>query len=460
MPVLDPPPGRRSAATQGFRWGVSTSAYQIEGAVAEDGRSPSSWDVFSHTPGRTANGDTGDIACDHWHRWPEDVDLMAELGIPWYRFSLAWPRIIPDGDGPVNEAALDVYRRLVDRLLERGIQPFAELYHWDLPQALQARGGWLARETIEHYLRYASAVWDALGDRVTTWTTHNEPWIIGVLGYLLGIHAPGVRDDWRAALTAMHHVLLSHGQATRLWRERAHPGEIGIVLNLFATEPAGDTDADREAARISDGFTNRWFLDALTYGRYPQDMLERYAPLAGGLDWIRDGDLAAIATPTDFLGVNYYARRLVRADPTGRLGIRVVDEAANATGLPLTGGGWAIHPQGLEDVLLRVHREYGAPVMFVTENGAIENDVIGPDGAVHDPERIAFLREHIAAVGRAIDRGADVRGYFVWSLMDNLEWADGYAKRFGLVYVDFPTQRRIPKDSARWYGEIARRPRP
>lgn len=440
----------------GFRWGVSTSAWQIEGATTEDGRGPSIWDTFARLPGRIANGDTGDPACDHYHRWASDVDLLGEMGVTDYRFSIAWPRIIPDGDGAVDERGLDFYRRLVDRLLERGITPFAELHHWDLPQPLGDRGGWRSRETVADFVRYATVVWDALGDRVPRWTTHNEPWIIGVLGYLLGIHAPGVRDDLAGCLAVMHHVLLSHGQAVQAYRAAGHRGEIGLCLNLFATQPASATPEDRGAARISDGYTNRWFLDALFRGRYPDDMMALYDRLTGGVSALHAEDAATIATPIDLLGVNYYARRLVRADPTGRLGIRVVDEAANATGLPLTGGGWAIHPAGLEAVLRQVRGYRDLPV-YITENGAIEQDVVGDDGRVHDPERIGFLRAHIEAAARAIEAGVDLRGYFVWSFLDNLEWADGTTKRFGLVYVDYPTQRRIPKDSMAFYRDVIRR---
>jgi beta-glucosidase len=382
---------------------------------------------------------------------PDDVRLMAQLGIPAYRFSVAWPRVMPEGTGAVNDRGLDFYRRLVDRLLEHRITPVVTLFHWDLPQALGERGGWLARETIDAYVRYTEVVVRALGDRVPYWLTHNEPWCVGVLGYLLGIHAPGHRD-LREALVAIHHLLVSHGRAVQAYRGSGARGAIGITLNLFHHEPETDSDADRRACVISDGYTNRWFLDALHGRGYPPDMVSLYEEKVGPLDFIRGDDLAVIAQTTDFLGVNYYARRMVRAEPTAVLGHRVVDEMAY---LPLTGGGWGIYPAGLRAILLRLREDYGNPPVLITENGAIYEDTVGPDGKVHDPDRVAYLRDHIAAMGEAIAGGADVRGYFCWSLLDNLEWAEGYAKRFGVVYVDHATQQRIPKDSARFLAAVA-----
>jgi beta-glucosidase len=356
----------------------------------------------------------------------------------------------------VEQRGIDFYRRLLDELETHGIEPLVQLHHWDLPQRLQEDGGWLARDTAERFADYAEICWRAFGDRVQRWSTHNEPWIIGVLGYLLGIHAPGHRDP-QESVTAMHHVLLSHGMAVRRFRALAVPGEIGIVLNTFSTQPLDDTPEDHAAVHASDGFTDRWFLDPLFRATYPADAIEHWARLGANLDMVRDGDLAAIAEPIDFLGVNYYARRLVTADPTSRFGHRVVNEQHNSTGLPVTGGGWAIHPPGLTAILLRLSREYGVRSLLVTENGSIEHDVIDADGQVHDPARVAYLRSHVAAAEAAIAGGAPLHGYYAWSLMDNFEWADGYGKRFGLVYVDYATQRRIPKDSARFWGDVARR---
>ncbi|MEW8979892.1 MAG: GH1 family beta-glucosidase [Symbiobacterium sp.] len=437
----------------GFLWGVATSAYQIEGAVRADGRGESIWDRFAHTPGNTVNGDTGDVACDHYHRFAEDVALMADLGYKAYRFSIAWPRIQPTGRGPANPKGLDFYRRLVDCLLERGITPMVTLYHWDLPQALQEEGGWLNRDTAERFGDFASLMFEALGDRVQLWLTHNEPWCASMLGHFRGVHAPGLRD-LRAGVISSHHILLSHGRAVAAFRSGGYRGQIGIAPNLLPNYPLTDSTADREATRISDGYVNRWFLDPVLNDRYPADMLEFYGRVVGPLDFIREDDLAAMGAPVDFLGINYYRRRTIEADPTSELGFKVHDIVP---GTPTTVTGSEIVPECLYDLLLWVKAHYGDVPLYITENGMVRDDQIGPDGQVHDPERIDFLRRHVAAAYRAIEAGVNLRGFFAWSFMDNFEWAFGYSQRFGLVYVDYATQRRIPKDSARWWGEVARR---
>ncbi|HET7568047.1 MAG TPA: GH1 family beta-glucosidase [Gaiellaceae bacterium] len=432
-----------------FVWGAATAAFQIEGATAEDGRGESIWDRFAATAGKVANGDTGDPACDHYRRWPEDLDLMRSLGIQGYRFSLSWPRIQPDGRGPANRKGLDFYRRLVEGMLERGIEPLATLYHWDLPQALQDEGGWASRETAHRFAEYAGLVLDELGDLVGDWITHNEPWVTAFLGYALGVKAPGVRD-WGAALRASHHVLLSHGLVVRGFREAGRRGRIGITLDLTVARPASRTPEDEAAALRLDGFHNRWFLDPVLRGSYPEDMVEWYEARVGPFDAVEDGDLATIAQPLDFLGVNFYRPNLVAAgdgDPV--LDLHEADAPEERTAM-----GWPVVPSTLTELLLRVRGDYGDLPLLITENGAAYDDELDGGETVEDPGRVAYLREHIAAVERARAAGVDVRGYYVWSLLDNFEWEHGYAKRFGIVFVDFPTQRRIPKRSALWYRDL------
>jgi len=434
---------------EGFFWGAATSAYQVEGAVSEAGRGESIWDVFCRRPGAIDGGDSGATACDHYRRWQADLDLLGELRLNAYRFSLAWPRLFPTGDGPRNPAGFDHYDRLIDELLARGITPFVTLYHWDLPQALQERGGWRSRDTVDRFAEYADACFAGYGDRVRHWITINEPWIVGVLGHLHGIHAPG-EQDLRAAVTVMHHLLLAHGEAARVLRARAPHARVGVAYSLFPNYPA--SPADRDAAWASDGYVNRWFLDPVHGKGYPQDMWQRYESLIGPLDMVRDGDLDVIASGSDFIGVNFYSDRVMRAAPEARpFGWEVVPVP---DGSRVTDTGWAVVPDALTDLLLRLRDDYGVD-LHITENGAVFNDGPGPDGAVHDERRVRFLREHLAAVHRAIAAGAPVRGYFHWSLMDNFEWAMGYPPRFGLVHVDYPTQRRTVKDSGRWYARVA-----
>jgi beta-glucosidase len=462
--VIDEP----SVFPPDFVWGVSTASYQIEGAVHEDGRGVSIWDTFSHTPGRTHNGDTGDKACDHYHRLDEDLELVASLGAGSYRFSLAWPRIQPDGSGPANRAGLDFYRRLVDGLRARGIAPTATLYHWDLPQALEDAGGWRSRDTAERFAEYAALVAQALGDSVERWITLNEPWCSAWHGYGNGLHAPG-RVDTGAAVAATHHLLLAHGRAVVALRA-ASPAPVGITLNLVPVRAASDHPADLAAARRLDGNANRLFMDPIFAGRYPQDMVEHYAAATPGFAVVRDADLEEIAVGLDFLGINYYAPAVV-ADPstvdqawraglvaplhepeaaTEELGVvRLVHADSRRTAM-----GWEIGAGGLTELLLQVARDYPVPPLYITENGAAFIDYVDPDGQVLDDERISYLDEHLGAVARAIEDGVDVRGYFCWSLLDNFEWAHGYGKRFGLVWVDYPTGRRVPKKSFSWYRDV------
>jgi len=444
----------------GFLWGAATAAYQVEGAVAEDGRGPSIWDTFSHTPGKVLGGDTGDVAVEHYHRYRSDVALMAELGLTAYRFSVAWPRVQPDGRGAINQAGLDFYRRLVDELLEHNIEPWLTLYHWDLPQPLEDAGGWPVRDTAERFAEYAAVVHDALGDRVKAWTTLNEPWCSAFLGYASGDHAPGRRDA-ASAVRAAHHLLLGHGLATQAMRAAGRDTQIGITLNLYAISAASDDPADVDAARRIDGIQNRLFLDAVLRGRYPADVLADFSTVTD-LDHIRDGDLAIIGTPLDMLGINYYTRHVVAgpADPPstapapwpGSEWVRFV-----SSGRPVTAMGWEIDSDGLLEVLRRVYAEYPTIPLYITENGAAFDDEVTSEGTVEDQDRIAYLDAHLTACHQAITSGVPLKGYFAWSLLDNFEWAWGYSKRFGLVYVDYLTQRRIPKASARWYaGVIAR----
>ncbi len=468
-----PAPGDTDAMPDGFVWGAATAAYQVEGAVSAGGRGPSIWDTFSRAGGTVRGGATGDVATDHYHRYPGDVALLAELGLSAYRFSVSWPRIQPTGRGPAEPRGLDFYRRLVDELLAAGIEPWLTLYHWDLPQGLEDAGGWPERDTAERFAEYAGLVHGALGDRVRTWTTVNEPWCSAFLGYASGEHAPGRREP-AASLRAAHHLLLGHGLAAQAIRAGDGDPAVAVSLNLYAVEPATRADADVDAARRVDGLQNRLFLDALLRGRYPADVLADVSALTD-LGHVRSGDMDLIAQPVDALGVNYYSRLVARAgagDPAGRPGpaggSRLLPAPFPASedvgfvrrGLDTTAMDWEIDAAGLTEVLRRVGTEYPAPPLYVTENGAAFLDTVGPDGRVHDPDRTAYLAAHVAACRDAVAAGVDLRGYFVWSFLDNFEWAWGYDMRFGIVHVDFATQRREPKDSARWYAESARRNAP
>jgi beta-glucosidase len=432
----------------GFTWGTATASYQIEGAHDADGKRPSIWDTFAHTPGKIHADEHGDVACDHYHRYREDVALMADLGLNAYRFSIAWPRVLPGGTGAANPAGVEFYSRLVDALLERGITPFITLYHWDLPQALQDRGGWGNRDIAAWFGEYAAVLGRALGDRVKHWITFNEPFAFIVIGHVFGMHAPGLTDP-ALSFRASHHMNLAHGDAVRALRATAPGARIGITQVSMPAYPATDSEADRDAAWRFDGFVNRWYWEPPLLGRYPADIVERIGPLAPS---IAAGDAERMAPPIDFFGHNSYSRALVRNDPdSDMIGAKQID-----SGNPKTEMGWEIYPDHLYDALTRITRDYGAPDIYITENGAAFRDEL-VDNAVHDPQRIDYLRSHLAACHRAIQDGVPLRGYFCWSLLDNFEWAYGYAKRFGLIYVDYPTQRRIVKASGRWFGEVARR---
>lgn len=457
----------------GFVWGAATASYQIEGGATLDGRVPSIWDTFSRIPGAVVAADNGDVACDHYHRWPEDVRLLSDLGLGAYRFSTAWPRVSPE-PGVVNQAGLDFYSRLVDGLLERDITPWVTLYHWDLPQLLEDRGGWTVRETADHFTEYALALQGAIGDRVKHWITLNEPWCSAFLGYAGGQHAPG-RQEPQSALTAMHHLLLAHGTAARALRDADPTAQIGLTLNMTVADPADPASpADVEAARRMNTLHNAVFAEPALLGRYPEHALELYRQ--AGLEIpVQEGDLETIAAPIDFLGLNYYNGVAVTAEPpapetempggalverpTSNPYVAVGEAHVVSRGLPRTAMDWEVQPDGLRRLLEQVHTDWTGPLglpLYVTENGSAYEDVVSPDGEVHDPERVAYLEQHLRAVHEAIGHGADVRGYFAWSLLDNFEWAYGYAKRFGIVHVDFDTQERTVKDSGRVFAAVAR----
>ena len=444
----------------GFLFGAATSSFQIEGAVDRDGRGPSIWDTFCHTPGRVARGETGDTAVEHYDRWRDDVALMADLGLRAYRFSISWPRILPDGDGTVEPRGLAFYSRLVDALIDAGIEPVVTLYHWDLPQPLQDRGGWVNRDTVGAFVRYAHTVHAELGDRVTYWTTINEPWCAAFLGHASGEHAPGMTDP-RAALRAAHHLLLAHGDAVRDLRE-AGRGEhrFGLVPNLYGVVPASGAAGDLRAAETIDVLQNRLWLDATLLGTYPDEVLQ-IAERFRAADAIHDGDLDRISAPLDLLGVNYYSQHHVReaahgspAPPSFPGAEHVAFDPPPA---PRTAMGWSIEPGGLRELLLRLHDAYELPPIVISENGAAFDDEVAPDGQVHDAARQRFIADHLGAVAEALDAGVDVRGYLVWSLLDNSEWAHGHAKPLSIVHVDPATQTRTIKQSGHWYRALIAR---
>jgi beta-glucosidase len=430
----------------GFIWGAATAAYQIEGAVDEDGRGESIWDRWSHTPGNTRNGETGDVACDHYHRWPEDIELMKELGITGYRFSIAWPRVIPTGTGAVNTAGIGFYDRLVDALLEAGIRPFPTLYHWDLPQVLEDDGGWPVRRTAEAFADYAAVAAEHLGDRVKDWWTINEPWCVADLGYRYGEKAPGRRNP-EDALAASHHVLLGHGLAVQAVKAVTPDARIGIVANVDNHLPVSTHPADLRAAELSHDIHSRWYLDPVLLGSYPERAVNHHH---WDMEPVHEGDLEIISTPVDHHGVNYYTRKLCKDE-----GLDDVERPAPIieADLPRTTMGWEVYPDGLRDLLLRFNEDYDLPPVYITESGAAFPDEV-VDGEVHDEDRRSYLERHFAAAEEAVAAGIDLRGYFVWSLMDNYEWARGYGQRFGLARVDYDTQERTIKDSGRWYAGV------
>ncbi len=428
-----------------FVWGVATSSFQIEGAAAEDGKGPSIWDRFCRMPGAIADASDGDVACDHYHRWAQDLDLIASLGVDAYRFSMSWPRVRPTGAGAFNAKGLDFYEKIIDGLLARGVQPHLTLNHWDLPAELQARGGWAARDTVHRFVEYAQAVATRFGDRLATITTHNEPWVMATLGHESGIFAPGIKDR-AVAMQVSHHLLLSHGLALQALRARGCRARLGIVLNLSPIGPATDKPEDAAAARLEDGKLVRWYMDTLFNGSYPADVLEH---LGADAPKVQEDDLARIATPMDFLGLNYYTRGVVSASGAWDVA---------SSGHALTDMGWEIYPDGLTELLLRLKRDWKVPPLFVKENGAAFKDTL-QDGQVHDADRTDYIARHIAAVAQALRQGVPMEGYMVWSLLDNFEWASGYVKRFGIVHVDYATQQRTLKDSALWYREFLRQQR-
>ncbi len=437
----------------GFQWGAATAAFQIEGAVHADGRSDSIWDVFTHTPGCIIDGSNADTACDHYHRWKEDIALLKQLGIPAYRFSLAWPRILPAGRGKVNQVGLDFYSRLVDELLAAGIRPLATLYHWDVPAILP--DAWLNRATVDAFVELTAAATSALGDRVKDWVTINEPFCPSILSYKVGVHAPGLREPYKALLAA-HHLLLGHGAAMPVIRENCPGARVGIALNLSPIHPASDSEADAAAARHSDGELNRWFLDPLHGRSYPADMLADFVKTgalpSSQLDFVEPGDLDIISVPTDFLAINYYTRSVVKAgahfaeNPDD---ILMVTPATNHDDM-----NWECYPAGLFEILTRVSQEYSPREIIISENGASFSDAADGSGAIHDERRIAYLSGHFQAMAQAIQAGVPLTGYYLWSLMDNFEWALGYTQHFGIIHVDFASQKRTPKASAAWYRRV------
>ncbi len=423
-----------------FVWGVATSAFQIEGANTADGRGPSIWDTFCAKPGAIADGTDGSRACEHYQRWQSDLDLIAKLGVNTYRFSVAWPRVQPLGSGAWNSQGLDFYERLVDGMLERGLAPYLTLNHWDLPQALQDQGGWANRDICHRFVEYALGMHQRLGDRVASIATHNEPWVMAILGYETGIFAPGIKERG-IAMQAAHHLLLSHGMAVRALREVSCKAELGIVLNLSPIHAATDSAADLAKARLDDGRLVRWFMDPLYKASYPQDILDH---LGADGPPVQEGDMDIIATPMDFMGINYYSRTVVRAEGSYDV---------HSSGLEVTEMDWEVYPQGLTELLVRLHQDYPVPSLLITENGGAFKDPV-VNGQVHDADRVRYLQTHIEAVHQAMLQGVPMKGYMVWSLMDNFEWASGYAKRFGIVYVDYETQQRTLKDSAKWYRDF------
>ena len=428
-----------------FIWGVATSSYQIEGAANEDGRGKSIWDTFCKVPGKVANFDNGDIACDHYHRFKEDLDLMKWMGVKAYRFSVAWPRVIPDGVGRVNEMGLDFYDRLIDSSLEREIAPWLTMYHWDLPEALQLRGGWNNREVVEWFGEYGEVLTSRFGDRVKNWMTLNEPFCSAWLGHLYGDMAPGIKD-LQTALNVSHNLLMSHGLACQVIRSNVSEANVGIVINVTPAVPATDSQVDSNAAQLADGFDNRWFLDPVFGRTYPADVIDAL----GASPEIHSGDMELIAQDLDFLGVNFYFRQTVAADQNSKpLPIRSV----NRENVKKTAMNWEVHPQAFEEILLRISKEYSPKAIYITENGSAWNDEV-INGEIIDDERIDYLVRHLDAMRSARNQGAPILGYFAWSFLDNFEWAYGYEKRFGLIYVDYKTQTRTPKKSALFYRQL------
>ena len=428
-----------------FLWGAATASYQIEGAWNEDGKGESIWDRFAHTPGTIYENQNGDIACDHYHRYEEDVELMAKIGLKAYRFSISWPRIFPEGRGKLNPKGVYFYEKLIDKLLEKNIKPAITLYHWDLPQALEDKGGWLNRDTAKYFSEYANFMFYKLGDVVPIWITLNEPFVSAFLGYAWGWHAPG-KKDMKGAFVAGHNLLLAHGLAVQAYRDGGYKGNIGITINVATVYPETNSEEDLKAAEKQDAFGNRWFIDPIFKRKYPEIIWKILEENNWSFDFPAS-DFDIISSPIDFMGINYYTRNIVAYDKSSHLGVRRVEGPNEHTDM-----GWEVYPDGLYDILIQLYRDYKIPI-YITENGAAYNDTL-EDGRVKDINRINYLKEHIKRAYFAIRDGVDLRGYFVWSLMDNFEWAHGYSKRFGIIYVDYSTQKRILKDSAYFYKKI------
>lgn len=434
-----------------FVWGSATAAYQIEGAAFEDGKGPSIWDTFSHIPGKIDSGDNGDIGCDHYHRVKEDISIMKKMGIKSYRFSIAWSRVLPKGKGEINEQGIAFYSELIDRLLENDIEPIITLYHWDLPQALQdAYGGWANRQITEDFVTYASLMFERFGDRVKKWITHNEPWVVAYAGHSIGRHAPGIQN-MKTAVQVTHHLILSHAKTVEVYRQMGQDGEIGITLNLYPIKAASLSEEDQKAALFVDGYHNRWFLDPVLKGEYPRDIWE-YFKAKGYLPEVAHEDFAILSqNQCDFLGVNYYFRKIIKQGEEKDLlnFIEVKPPSSEYTAM-----NWEIYAEGLYDLLMDLNKNYNNPRIFITENGAAFEDKMSEDSKIHDENRIQFLREHFREAYRAIQEGVRLEAYYVWSLMDNFEWAFGYGKRFGLIYIDYTSKDRVWKDSAFWYQKV------
>jgi beta-glucosidase len=439
-----------------FMWGSATSSYQIEGASTEDGRGATVWDVFCDTPNKVINGDNGDVACDHYHRYPHDIALMKSLGLKAYRFSVAWSRILPNGIGTVEPRGLAFYDRLVDTILQADITPMLTMFHWDLPQALEDKGGWANRAVLDGWTQYAQVLSEKLGDRVKIWATHNEPWCASILGYVIGEHAPG-HHDWKKGLAAAHHLMLSHGIAIDILRQNVPDGQHGIVLNLNPAYATNDSDSAKTAMQRFDGYFNRWFLDPIFKGEYPADLWAFYGD---DVPTVHEGDMALISRPIDFLGINYYSRAIfegINTDMPQNVPIDRLQLVGARTDNPYTAMDWEVYPEGLYDLLMRVNDDYAPKAFYITENGCAYEDVISDDGCIHDVERVAYYAAHVAQCERLLEAGVPLKGYFAWSLMDNFEWAWGYSRRFGITYVNYATQERILKDSALWYKDVIAR---
>lgn len=442
---------RKRYFPKNFIWGAATASYQTEGAYNEDGKGESIWDRFTHQPNHILNNDTGDIACDHYHLMQEDVKLMRKLGLGSYRFSISWPRILPEGRGQVNDQGLDFYKRLINQLLENEITPMVTLYHWDLPQKLQETGGWANRDTVKYFEQYANILYKELGDVVAKWITINEPWVIAFAGHGVGELAPGIKDQ-QTALVVAHHLLLAHGMAVQSFHEANLSGDIGIALNLTPSHPYSNSIADQETASLQNDFINNWFLDPIFKGKYPEKLYTIYHNKVGDFA-VKEGDLATINQDIDFLGVNYYLRRVVKHNPNNGL---LECEEMTIDGREYTEMGWEVYPDGLYELLLWLNQEYTPKALYITENGAAYQDHLSLN-QVHDPKRIEYLKNHFISAQKAIEKGVPLKGYYIWSLMDNFEWAHGYSKRFGLIYVNYSNLKRIFKDSAYWYRDIIKK---